>query len=88
MSYSDFLVLLERCMKLLSRNIDRNPETLQMVKGQFNSTCKQQQVKGEPSKLSYNNFLFKAENYKRNAFKDLKNHIEWRITRSGFYAMR
>ena len=47
-----------------------------MLKEQFNSASKQQQVKAELSKLLYNDFLAKTENDKRKAFKELKNHIE------------
>ncbi len=50
-----------------------------MVEEQFNSASKQQQVKAAVSKLSYNDFLVKAEKYKMNTFKELKNHIERRI---------
>ncbi len=46
------------------------------MKEQFNSASKQQQVKAELSKLSYNHFAEKAG---RRAFKELKNQIERRL---------
>ncbi len=49
------------------------------MKEQFNSTSEQQQVKAELSLPSYNDFLVKAENDNRKAFKELMNHIERRL---------
>ena len=54
-------------------------ETHQMMKEQFSSASKQQKVKAELSKLSYDNFLGKTSVDKRKSFKQRKEHIEKRI---------
>ncbi len=50
-----------------------------MMKEQFNSASKQQQVKEELAKLSYVAFLGKTCGNKRKSFKEQKNRIEKRI---------
>ncbi len=54
-------------------------EALKMMKEQFNSASKQQQVKEELAKLSYVAFLGKTCGNKRKSFKEQKNRIEKRI---------
>ncbi len=50
-----------------------------MMKDQFNSANKQQQVMADLFKLSYSSFLTKSGGDKRKALKELKDHIERRL---------